>query len=86
MGAVQHVYVLMTAISCRTVTEPAVLVVTGVIPIDLLARERKKIYKRQEVIDKSYAEVEERQNNGTLAGKMERKNSWTLGRKTHQEA
>ncbi|XP_046685125.1 uncharacterized protein LOC124370866 [Homalodisca vitripennis] len=44
----------------RTVSEPAVLVIAGVIPIKLLAGERKAIYQRQGEIGKDTARTEER--------------------------
>lgn len=44
MASVQKTAALRVASAYRTVSEPAVLVISGNIPIDLLARERKKIY------------------------------------------
>lgn len=45
MAAVQRRGALRVACSYRTVSEPAVLVIAGVIPIDLLAQERRFVYQ-----------------------------------------
>lgn len=48
MASVQRRGALRIASSYRTVSEPAVLVIAGVIPIDLLASERKQIHDLRE--------------------------------------
>ena len=48
MAAVQRRGALRIANSYRTVSEPAVLVVAGVIPIDLMAEERRRVYTTKE--------------------------------------
>lgn len=60
LAAVQRRGALRVACSYRTVSEPAVLVVTGVMPIDLLAKEQKQIYERKAEIGKFCAKVEAR--------------------------
>lgn len=59
---VQQAGALRIACSYRTVSGPAVLVVAGVIPIDLLAKERQIIYKEKEVIGKIEAREQARRN------------------------
>lgn len=62
MAAVlQRTRALRIPSSYGTVSEPAVLVNGGVIPIDLLARERKRVYERQGTNVRSQAKAEERQ-------------------------
>ena len=39
----------------RTVSEPAVMVIAGVIPIDLLAKERRAVYLRKAELGKDMA-------------------------------
>ena len=59
---------LRIACSYRTVSEPAVLVIAGIIPIDLLVLERRSIFKRtQEVGEKNpKAEARNANNNGGI--------------------
>lgn len=80
ISAVQRRGALRVTCAYRTVSEPAVMVIAGVIPIDLLARERKAVYSRHPDVDKKIAREEERQKT------MERwKPSWnteTRGRWT----
>nr|XP_034194958.1 uncharacterized protein LOC117611141 [Osmia lignaria] len=45
LAAVQRRCALRVACSYRTVAEPAVLVIAGMLPIDLLAVERKQVYE-----------------------------------------
>ncbi|XP_046145762.1 uncharacterized protein LOC123989125 [Osmia bicornis bicornis] len=45
LAAVQRRCALRVASSYRTVAEPAVLVIAGMLPIDLLAHERKQVYE-----------------------------------------
>ena len=47
LSAVQRRGALRVTSSYRTVSEPAVLVMAGVIPVDLLARGRKFIYEME---------------------------------------
>ena len=44
MAGVQHKGTLSVACMYRMASEPATLAVAGIIPIDLLARERKEIH------------------------------------------
>lgn len=57
---VQRRGALRVASAYRTVSEPAVLVIAGVIPIDLLAKERRAIYLKKPEIGKKAASREER--------------------------
>lgn len=57
---VQRRAALRVASAYRTVSEPAALVIAGVIPIDLLARERRAIYLRKAETDKTAVRREER--------------------------
>lgn len=58
--SVQRRSALRVACAYRTVSEPAVFVIAGVIPIDLLARERKAIYHRKADEGRKKAAEEER--------------------------
>ena len=60
LARVQRQAALRVASAYRTVSEPAVLVIAGVIPVKLLAGERKAIYRRQDEIGKDTAKKEER--------------------------
>ncbi|XP_033226062.1 uncharacterized protein LOC117178738 [Belonocnema kinseyi] len=60
MAAVQHRGVLKIACSYRTVSESAALVIAGVIPIDLLALERKKIFEKSPEVGKENTRLEAR--------------------------
>uniref|UniRef100_A0A1B6J232 Reverse transcriptase zinc-binding domain-containing protein n=1 Tax=Homalodisca liturata TaxID=320908 RepID=A0A1B6J232_9HEMI len=60
LARVQRQVALRVCSAYRTVSEPAVLVVAGVIPVKLLAGERKAIYQRQGEIGKDAARSEER--------------------------
>ncbi|XP_018799939.1 PREDICTED: uncharacterized protein LOC108975699 [Bactrocera latifrons] len=44
LAEVQRTAALRVASAYRTVSEPAVLVISGVIPIDLLAKERRQLW------------------------------------------
>lgn len=55
IAAVQRLGALRITSSYRTVSEPAVLVIAGTIPIDLLAQERKARYEEQEELGKAQA-------------------------------
>ncbi|XP_046817454.1 uncharacterized protein LOC124423599 [Vespa crabro] len=55
IAAVQRRGALRIACSYSTVSEPAVLVVAGVIPIDLLAQERQLIHQQRSVLGKEEA-------------------------------
>ena len=50
MGSVQRRAALRIASAYRTVSEPASLVVAGVVPIDLLAQERKQVFHTKSVL------------------------------------
>ena len=58
MEAVQRKGALGIASSYRTVSGPAVLVIANVLPIDLLAFERKRTYDRMQEIGKQRAAAE----------------------------
>ena len=60
IARVQRQAALRVCSAYRTVSEPAVLVIAGVIPVKLLAGERKAIYQRQGEIGKDAARAEER--------------------------
>ncbi|XP_054283430.1 uncharacterized protein LOC129000490 [Macrosteles quadrilineatus] len=60
LARVQRQAALRVPSAYRTVSEPAVLVIAGVIPVKLLAAERKAIYQRQGYIGKDAARTEER--------------------------
>ncbi|XP_054259233.1 uncharacterized protein LOC128983977 [Macrosteles quadrilineatus] len=60
LARVQRQAAFRVASAYRTVSEPAVLVIAGVIPVKLLAAERKAIYQRQGYIGKDAARTEER--------------------------
>lgn len=72
--AVQRRGALRIACSYRTVSEAAVLVIAGVIPVDLLACERKRIYDRSPAIGRALAASEERER--TILDWQDR---WTTG-------
>lgn len=80
MSAVQRRGALRVVSSYRTVSEPAVLVVAGVMPIDLLAAEKKHIYERKEEVGKETATVEAKAL--TMQLWQERWSSETRGRWT----
>ncbi|XP_054288152.1 uncharacterized protein LOC129003849 [Macrosteles quadrilineatus] len=58
LARVQRQAALRVASAYRTVSEPAILVIAGVIPVKLLAAERKAIYQRQGYIGKDAARTE----------------------------
>ncbi|XP_046683487.1 uncharacterized protein LOC124369515 [Homalodisca vitripennis] len=60
IARVQRQVALRVCTAYRTVSEPAVLVVAGVIPVNLSAGERKAIYQRQGEIGKDTARTEGR--------------------------
>ncbi|XP_046687122.1 uncharacterized protein LOC124372755, partial [Homalodisca vitripennis] len=60
LARVQRQAALRVASAYRTVSEPAVLVIAGVIPVKLLAEERKAIYQRKGEIGKERATSKER--------------------------
>lgn len=80
IAAVQRTGALRIACSYRTVSSAAVTVIANVIPIDLLARERKKIYERDAETSKKEAAAEARRS--TLAQWQERWSSSHSGRWT----
>lgn len=60
LGQVQRRAALRVASAYRTVSEPAVLVIAGVIPIALLARERQAVFNRKDEGERRSVRVEER--------------------------
>lgn len=82
MASVQRRSALRTASAYRTVSEAAVLVVAGVIPIDLLAKERKRVYVRKQGEETSSIREEERQR--TLREWEQRLQQAAAGRWTAQ--
>lgn len=60
LAQVQRRVALRVASAYRTVSHPAVLVIAGVIPIDILAQERSAIYRRKLETDKDKVKIEER--------------------------
>lgn len=60
LASVQRRGALRVACAYRTVSEPAVLVIAGVVPVGLLALERKKIYERKREAGRARASKEER--------------------------
>ena len=62
IGAVQRKGALRVASAYRTVSEPAVLVISGIIPIDLLAWERKEIYTKKDTVNVEDIRKQTRQN------------------------
>ena len=65
MMSVQRQDALRIACSYRTVSGAAVMVIAGIIPIDVLAFERKRIYNRSADIGRAEAAIEERNNTVT---------------------
>lgn len=80
MAAVQRIGALRITSSYRTVSEPAVLIIAGVAPIDLQAAEKKYIHRRQAEVGKQAATVEAKEL--TKQCWQERWNSETRGRWT----
>lgn len=62
MTRVQRVGALRIASAYRTVSENAIFVIAGVVPIDLLALERKRIYERSADVGRAEATLNERTN------------------------
>lgn len=60
LGRVQRLAALRVASAYRTVSEPAILVIAGVIPIALLARERQAIFRRKAEANTETVKAEER--------------------------
>lgn len=80
LGRVQRRAALRVASAYRTVSEPAVLVIAGVIPIALLAQERQSVYRRKGQGDPEAIRAEERSHTlATWQGiwERERRSSWT---------
>lgn len=80
MAAVQRRGALRITSAYRTVSEPAVLVIAGVIPVALLAEERKQVYQTKQELGKKSAAEEARKN--TLAKwqtiwESEQRGRWT---------
>lgn len=62
LAAVQRRSALRVACAYRTVSEPAVLLIAGIIPIDLLAKKRKRVYERKGEEDRTRVKIEEHEN------------------------
>lgn len=60
MASVQRRSALRVTCAYRTVSEPAVLVIAGMIPIGLLAMERKAVHERKAEVGRERACIEER--------------------------
>lgn len=60
VAAVQRRGALRVACAYRTVSESAILVVAGVVPIDLMAQERKQVFNRGNDVSKAQAQKETR--------------------------
>lgn len=58
LAQVQRRAAIRVASAYRTVSEPAVLIIAGVAPIELLARERKAVYERKAEVGKELATIE----------------------------
>ena len=52
MAQVQRRCALRVACAYRTVSEPAILLIAGVVPIKLLAQEQRYVYTRKEDVGK----------------------------------
>ena len=81
MAAVQPRGALRVACAYRTVSEEAVAVIAGMIPIDLLAWERRRIYDRSAEVGRAEAADEARRQ--TLQTWQESWKAGTKGRWTH---
>lgn len=80
LGQIQKRSALRVASAYRTVSEPAVLVVAGVMPIDLLAKERKIAYQRKMEIGGETARREARNQmmeSWQRAWEQEERGRWT---------
>lgn len=61
LASVQRAGALRVASAYRTVSEPAIMVIAGVVPVHLLARERQAIYRRMSEVGRDTAAAEERE-------------------------
>ena len=87
IAGVQYRGALRIACSYRTVSEPAALVIAGIIPIDLLALERRSIFERTQEVGKKNAKAEVRDSmQDALATTVEYRHKRTMDRKTHPSA
>ena len=80
LAQVQRRGALRVASAYRTVSEPAVMVIAGVIPVALLAKERKAIYRRKGENLREVVAREERQrtlNEWQLSWQNEPRGKWT---------
>ena len=66
IAGVQHRGALGIACSYGTISEPAVLVIAGVIPLDILAFERKSIFEKTPENGKANAEADARESSRIL--------------------
>lgn len=53
MSAVQRLGALRVASSYHTVSEPAIMVIAGIVPIDIMASERQFLYQRKRTADRN---------------------------------
>lgn len=86
LARVQRVCALRVASAYRTVSEPAVLVIAGVIPVALLAKERKAVYHRKAEVGKAMASRDERARTLEIwqaAWERESRGRWTASLITH---
>lgn len=79
LARVQRLGALRIASAYRTVSEPAVMVLAGVVPVHLLARERQVIYRRRDEGDRAAVAAEERENTLTAwqaSWEVETRSAW----------
>ncbi|XP_033212123.1 uncharacterized protein LOC117169727 [Belonocnema kinseyi] len=60
LAAVQQKGALRIAFSYRALSEPAIIVIAGVLPIDLMAQEKKLVFERTPEVGKHIAKAEAR--------------------------
>lgn len=83
LAAVQRTAALRVASAYRTVSEPAVLVISATIPIDLLAEERKELWRIRRQIQRTNRETRTREARAqTMQRWQDRWNSESRGRWT----
>ena len=66
LAGMQRRGALRVACTYRTVLEGAILVIAGVIPIDLLAFEHKRVYDRDQGVAREVAAARRRRPNGSV--------------------
>lgn len=80
LSRIQRRMALRVASAYRTVSTPAVFVIAGAIPVEMIARERKAIYLRRSEEDRKAVKQEERQKtleNWQRTWEQETKGRWT---------